>query len=291
MDFSDFQPSIHWAQLYATHKSVVYPIRRIYDFELLYIKEGHVAAHLDHHTYELHAGQLLFIQAGVPHRWEILSDPVAVFMGIHFDFYDELDIIQDIDVIVKDHCYTPERVCREPIIEGFPRLSENPVQYVSGETVRRMGELIDEFHHRAPGFTTVCSGLMQHILVELYRQLRAEPKVLSQTHLHHDRLAKLMQWIGQHYREDCSTSALAKRVGFTEDYMAKLFRIMTGLPPNKYIQKLRHAEARRLLRATDLSVEEIGKQVGYDDIHYFSRVFRKWEGISPRDYRNALPMY
>jgi AraC-like DNA-binding protein len=72
--------------------------------------------------------------------------------------------------------------------------------------------------------------------------------------------------------------------------MAKLFKQMAGMPPNEYIQSIRLSEARKLLRETDHSIEAVGVQSGYPDIHYFSRMFRKYEGISPREYRKLSRM-
>ncbi|MNG41143.1 HTH-type transcriptional activator Btr [compost metagenome] len=57
------------------------------------------------------------------------------------------------------------------------------------------------------------------------------------------------------------------------------------MPPGEYISAVRHREARKLLRETELSVEEVGGRIGYPDTHYFSRIFRRHEGISPSEYR------
>ncbi|WP_234973062.1 helix-turn-helix domain-containing protein [Paenibacillus vortex] len=51
------------------------------------------------------------------------------------------------------------------------------------------------------------------------------------------------------------------------------------------MQSVRHREARRLLRESDISIEAVGEGVGYPDIHYFSRIFRRLEGITATDYR------
>jgi len=73
--------------------------------------------------------------------------------------------------------------------------------------------------------------------------------------------------------------------------MSKQFKDTLGMSPNKYLQMIRQREAKRLLRETEDTVEEIGKAIGYGDIHYFSRIFHKWEGISPREHRNLSRVY
>lgn len=54
-----------------------------------------------------------------------------------------------------------------------------------------------------------------------------------------------------------------------------------------YVARLRVAEAKRLLRRRELSITEVAQAVGYGDYAYFSRVFKKLTGISPRQYREA----
>lgn len=105
-------------------------------------------------------------------------------------------------------------------------------------------------------------------------------------------LEELRQWIGQHYGSDCSNAAaLATRANWIEDYLAKLFKAAFGLTPNKYVQSIRLREAKRLLRESALSVEEIAGLTGYADLPYFSRLLRQREGLSPREYRRMASVY
>lgn len=67
---------------------------------------------------------------------------------------------------------------------------------------------------------------------------------------------------------------MAAFINVHEDYMSKLFKDMLGMSPNKYLQSVRHQQAKRLLRETDNKIERISLEVGYDDFHYFSRIFK-----------------
>ncbi|OWA34814.1 AraC family transcriptional regulator [Saccharibacillus sp. O16] len=62
----------------------------------------------------------------------------------------------------------------------------------------------------------------------------------------------------------------------------------TGYPFNEYVHRLRTAEARNVLLNTDKSVKEIGEGLGYKDMFYFSRVFKRITGVSPREYRSRI---
>ena len=70
-------------------------------------------------------------------------------------------------------------------------------------------------------------------------------------------------------------------------YLSKIFKDAYGTTINSYILAKRITQAKRLLRFTDMSVDEIGSRVGMNDANYFSRAFKKIEGISPSEYRKA----
>lgn len=68
-------------------------------------------------------------------------------------------------------------------------------------------------------------------------------------------------------------------------YLSKIFKEAYGTTVNNYLISKRITRAKQLLRFTDMTVDEVGVTVGMGDANYFSRMFRKVEGISPREYR------
>lgn len=67
--------------------------------------------------------------------------------------------------------------------------------------------------------------------------------------------------------------------------MTKIFKETYGSTISNYLIAMRITKAKQLLRFTDMTVDEIGNAVGMGDANYFSRTFRKVEGISPSEYR------
>ncbi|ACT01662.1 AraC family transcriptional regulator [Paenibacillus sp. JDR-2] len=286
-DYSELTPSVHWAQLHQTIRNHEYPLRRIYDFELLYVLDGRITAHLGGTDYSLSTGEMLFISAGVPHNLNIDSGQ-ALFLGIHFDFFDEFDIVIDQDIIVKDDTVVVEDFCSEALLSGCRPFSDNPVWTPSAELVKEMETVIKEFTLTKPGFEAVCKGLMISILINLQRsRTEAGPHLTTRR----ERMTPVVEWIEQHYMEDCSNETLAKLLNIHEDYLGKQFKSVYGMSLNKYVQSIRHREAKRLLRESDATVEQVSREVGYEDMHYFSRIFNKWEGLSPREYRKTVQFY
>lgn len=68
-------------------------------------------------------------------------------------------------------------------------------------------------------------------------------------------------------------------------YFFELFKKSTGLPPTQYINQFRLNRAKDDLRNTDISITEIAEKYGFSSIHYFSKLFRQLNGMSPLEYR------
>lgn len=95
------------------------------------------------------------------------------------------------------------------------------------------------------------------------------------------------RFIKENYRHEITLGNIADEVGFTPDYLSKLFKKYKKEPPVKFLIRLRVDEAKRLLiEEPMMKVKEIGKMVGYFDQYYFSRLFKSQVGIYPTEYRN-----
>jgi len=92
-------------------------------------------------------------------------------------------------------------------------------------------------------------------------------------------------YVEKHYASPISSSGVARAVFLNEHYFCRVFKAHTGLTFMSYLSRIRMEKAKQLLRETDLSVSDIARQVGYNDPNYFSRVFRRTEGVSPLVYR------
>jgi len=280
--FKDWSPSIHYAQT----QTVPYGLlekRRLYDFELLYVSQGEAVTVMNGERYVIKEGQLIFLSSGVFHQNEITSYPSASFIGIHFDFFDELDIQTEEDMLVNEDRVQIDKFTQEAQVQPFEPLSQNPIYTPPLACVKLMENLVYEFSNRTPGYELICKGQMLQILAILLRSQM--PRRVEDIPIHSRRIKKLMNSIQLNPEAEWNNKMLADGLHMNEDYLAKLFKKVAGVPPGEYISVTRHHRARTLLRETELSIEAIGVQVGYQDPHYFSRAFRKHEGISPKEYR------
>lgn len=100
-------------------------------------------------------------------------------------------------------------------------------------------------------------------------------------------LVEVKAFLDEHYTEKITLDALAASFYIDKFYLSKIFKETYGITINSYIFAKRITQAKRLLRFTELSIDEIGSRVGMNDANYFSRSFKKLEGISPSEYKKT----
>ncbi len=98
-------------------------------------------------------------------------------------------------------------------------------------------------------------------------------------------IEKIVSYIQANYMNALTAEGLAHLFGLSRTHMTRCFKEYTGFTPHEYITQLRIYNAKYLLRATALSIEEISRQTGFSDSVYFIQVFKRSEGITPSRYR------
>jgi AraC-like DNA-binding protein/ligand-binding sensor protein len=98
------------------------------------------------------------------------------------------------------------------------------------------------------------------------------------------------RYVEDHFRDRLSVEDVAKKAGLSPSHFSTVFRKATGQTFVEHVQRRRVEEAKSLLAGTPKTVTEICFQCGFTNLTYFNRVFRRWTGASPRQYRaNTVP--
>jgi transcriptional regulator GlxA family with amidase domain len=101
-------------------------------------------------------------------------------------------------------------------------------------------------------------------------------------------IARCQEWIAEHYDEDRCVAAMTERSGLPERSFKRRFARATGLSPLDYVHTLRIEEAKQLLESSELSIEAIAGEVGYEDAGFFSGLFKRKVGMTPAQYRRRF---
>ncbi len=171
----------------------------------------------------------------------------------------------------------------EALLQWTPFSKDKPVMLCStAETLRR---------HFRTVLTTAERGFSEHTLLELSRSLINILTLLhtrnpaTHTTRHATRIEQMMDRMREQMHEPASLTSYAKRCGLSVSRFSEAFRQHCGVSPMAYLTELRIQRAGLLLETSELSVNEIARQTGFEDALYFSRVFRKQTGHSPSEFR------
>ena len=118
-------------------------------------------------------------------------------------------------------------------------------------------------------------GLMFDFLHTLSRQLTPQ---------HGGRITAALDYIESRYTEPMDVARLAELCALSESQFYDAFKKKTGMSPIRYRNHLRVRQAKILLESGEITNQEIGQMLGFETIHYFSRVFKEHAGISPSQY-------
>ena len=143
-------------------------------------------------------------------------------------------------------------------------------------------EALNHYTLRAPGYMTICNGIIMQIIGFLYNEHNINVLKYTKT----QRIEAGIQYLNNHYNSsELKISNLADKVCMSEKNFRRIFYDIYSQTPYAYLQKLRINKAEILLLNTSKSISDIALQCGFCDVYSFSHCFKKHTGSSPSKYR------
>lgn len=139
-----------------------------------------------------------------------------------------------------------------------------------------------ELRLRRKGYRMLVSGCFMQLAALLIRYYEEPERPIPPKML---KISKIMGYLHRNYHSRISIEQLCASTGMSESTLGRAFKQAVGTTPLDYCNHLRLRRAAGLLRNTDMSIAEIAGTSGFEDSNYFSRVFRRHLGLSPRIYR------
>lgn len=167
----------------------------------------------------------------------------------------------------------------------------NKAEIISPEnydiTEQIITEMYDVWKEKKPGYKYRCSSLLYSLLYELNRQAYND-KISAVTK--DGKITAAIDYIHVNFRnEQITISQLAEMCAVSETYFRKLFKQIYSVSPNQYIINLRLEYACQLLQSHLYTIAETSEKAGFSDTKYFSRLFHKRFGRTPREFQNTVP--
>lgn len=154
------------------------------------------------------------------------------------------------------------------------------------QLLRLLGTLLQEFQEAKPGCDMAVKGYTYLLLAYLLRQYRLSGSRRSnREEAHFERLNEIFAYISQNYAEKLTTASLAEHFYLNEYYFCRLFKNATGQSVMSYLNRLRIEKSIVMLENTSESITDIALMVGFSDLNYFSRIFKRFMNMTPAEYR------
>ncbi len=282
--------------------------RVIFDYELVYIKEGKGLITIEEQEYTCSQGDVYLFRPKQRHSIGAVYGQQLSQPHIHFDllYYPDRDQVpitfRSLDQIlpeemglfrpdVLDLFFSPfpcvfrprSTILFEKKLFDLIYTFSTTIQYVDItnisdaqiENARKETDL-----HLEMKLTQSFLLLWEQVLQELQYSKKALPTQA-------DTAARLKLFIEQNAHRSISLHELAELVHFSRGYVSRIFTEAYSLPPLRYHAMMRIQRARLMIRYTNLSLTEISATLGFDSIQDFSRVFKKIDGAAPSHYQNA----
>lgn len=234
--------------------------------EIIFISDGRGSVTIDGKKHDVVKGDVVIYNPEVPHHEE--SDPnepmELLFMALdHFLLSD----------LPANHLIPSHYRC------VYHAGIYQDVFYTSYR------QMIVEFEREDELYVEIAQEFSRTLLMYIFRMISQQERTAKPLLKSNKIIDKAVTFIREHFRENIALEDVAAGCYVDKYYLSHLFTKHEGMSVGKYILMLRVDEAMRLLRETDLSVQAVAERIGFEDVSYFCRIFKKSVTMTPLQYR------
>lgn len=245
-----------------------------HDFlELSYVISGKGRYKINNEHFEVKTGDLMLFNPGIYHR----------------EYVTSTEILHEIHIGIKDFCLDnlPKDYLMEEGFYGIINFSKQGDNFLNC-----CKEIIAEQKKGEPGFDLILKILAMKLMVIVLRETRNydinenHNSCTFESSEKSNIVRTIISFMNENYMHDISLDKISKNMYLSPVYISKIFKEETGDSPINYLIKIRLEQASYMLNSDNsMSIKEISKKVGYSDAYYFSKLFKKYYGFSPKNWQ------
>ena len=242
------------------------------EFEIIRVCEGRILVHLNNVGYELKNGDVLLVPVGYLHRGEpsdaiyecLVFDPSMLLMRVQGTATEKFI------VPIKNSCVIIKNIVDDTSI---------------AET---LNDLFGAMKEKGYGYELdVYAGLFK-----LFSQLYVNGHVSLDSRASMDKqrqtIMKLTEYLEDNFRNQIMLDKLAEYVGMNKKYLCKIFKDYTSRTLIEYVNELRIENACYEISIAGKNITEAAFESGFNDSGYFCKMFKRYKGITPGEYKNSV---
>lgn len=242
-------------------------------YEVLWLEKGSSRHTIDQHSFELSLNSIFFIAPGQIH--ELLQEDDL--KGYSIMFTEQFLALGNAHQDVLSQLSFMENTYAKPAIKVLP-------QELSGLNVSL------SLMHTEAGRMDRSANVIRHLLLTFLFQVKrmvAEVSVTTKDNLQVINVKKFKKLLESHYKQETRLSFFADALFMTPAQLNEVMKTITGKTAGEIIRERLLLEAKRMLLHGHLTIGQIAGDLGFSDFSYFSRQFKKQEGLSPAEFRRT----
>lgn len=259
---------IHYCNCRQSYESERLPrkiTRTIQHHELAFFTGGKGSIIIENKRYSIKEGMLFYICPEVQHSIEIdTTEPICIrsvhFSYTHVNFNDSKWAISDEVKMLPLHS-----------------VQELKDYYHIDDIFKK---LVDSWNSKLPGYEFMTKTLLQQLLIAIFQNTRKQNQNYS-TSL---KMEKIIKYMHQNLNNRVTLTELSEMVQLSSPYLSRTFKETTGYSVIEFFNKMKIDKAKELIIEGNKGVKEVAQALGFTDEFYFSRIFKKIEGVSPSEY-------
>lgn len=246
------------------------------EIELVYVDQGSGKRHIGNHLSYYNEGDLILIGSNVP----------------HFGFTDRLTgNSEEVVIQFKEDFLGPE-FFEKPEMNQIKKLFKRGKQGIVfyGETKEVIGKQMSALTQMTPlnRLTGLLNILEQLSLSDEYKLLNIDSVIIEAKPQDNNRLELLYDFVNREYTRHIALAEAANMVSMTEQAFSRFFKKKTGKTFTQFVNEHRLVHASRLLAEEPMGITDICYDSGFNNFSHFNKLFKKFSGKSPSQYRNEI---
>lgn len=249
-----------------------------YYYEMVYILEGRIIHWLGDKKIEVQKGDYFIIDIKDMHRYEAYPNTECILINCLFfpEFIDStLKYCRHFSLLIENYLIKFD----ESI------LKVNPTTYLfhddTGEILELLMKINKESIAHKHGYTELMRCNLIEILITTMRKIIDDNKVVEKN----GPTEYIIKYVGNNYMRKITLSEISRKLNYSLPYISIKFKEDTGFLFSEYLQKKRIDESCRLLANTKRKINDIAAAVGYEDVKFFTVIFKKYMHTTPAAFR------
>jgi AraC-like DNA-binding protein len=262
--------------------------RVLFDYEILYVKEGKIEVIIENTKYIGVPGDIFLIKPKKKHSIQSIAGQNIRQPHIHFDMLYQEDS-PDIKISFKplEQFSNKElNLFREDIFNDSEVNFAEHIRPQNPLIIEKMiFDIIKEFEMKMPFYEINMKGLFIQLFIHLLREnyWAQNPQLFSNM----NELYKIQTFLKHNVTRKVQLDELSEMFNISKFHLIRLFKKAFGMGPIQYHQLNRLENAKEKIKFTSTPISEIAEEFGFENIQSFSRAFKKWEGVPPTFYRRT----